>query len=81
MVDATEENAITLPANEAARTMRTMRFIMLLVITLAVGAGFLYVYTNAQKDTQAEIQEQQNAAQEATDAYRKNQEEMMRQMQ
>lgn len=58
-----------------------MRFIMLLVIALAVGAGFLYVYTNAQKATQAEIQEQQGAAQEATDAYRKNQEEMMRQMQ
>ncbi len=58
-----------------------MRFIMLLVMALAVGAGFLYLYTNVQKGTQAEIQEQQNAAQKATDEYRKNQEEMMRQMQ
>lgn len=61
--------------------MRTMRFVMLLVIALAVGAGFLYVFTNAQKQTQGEIEEQQNAAQDAADAYRKNQEDMMRQLQ
>ncbi len=58
-----------------------MRFMLLLVIALAIGAGFLYMYTNIQKGTQAEIEEQQNAAQKATDEYRKNQAEMMRQMQ
>ena len=81
MEHAAEGNGLTVARERSGPYHPDMRFVMLLVIALAVGAGFLYVFTNAQRQTQGEIEEQQNAAQDAADAYRKNQEDMMRQLQ
>lgn len=58
-----------------------MRFIAMLVIGLAVAGVMLYFFLGQQKMLLVKTQQSQGSAQSAADAYRKNQENMMKQLQ
>lgn len=57
-----------------------MRFIMMIVVALALGLGVYYVMLSDDGGAQTNTQEAAQGAKAATDAYKKNQEDMMRQI-
>ncbi len=57
-----------------------MRIILAFVIALAIGGGVYYVMMSDSSGVQAESRDVANNAKAATDAYKKNQEDMMRQL-
>ena len=57
-----------------------MRFILLTLITLGIGGAIYYFYSEQQLDLFDRVSNSQNAAQEATDAYRQKQQDMMNQL-
>ncbi len=57
-----------------------MRILLLLLVALAVGGGVFYVMSGQQQATLVKVQDSQNSAQDKADAYKKNQEDMMKQL-
>lgn len=65
---------------DRASTMRSMRLLLMLVIGLGVG-GLIYYYTlNQQADMGTSATKSTQSAQDAADAYKKNQADMMKQL-
>jgi len=58
----------------------TMRFILMIVIALALGLGVYYVMLSDNGSAQTNTREAANDAKSAADAYKKSQEDMMRQL-
>ena len=58
-----------------------MRMMLMLLLGLAIGGAMLYFFSTNQLNMQAEVMQKQSAAQEKADAYRKNQEKMMKELQ
>jgi len=58
-----------------------MRIILAFVIVLAIGGGVYYVMVSDSSGVQTESRDAANNAKAAADAYRKNQEDMMKQLQ
>ncbi len=57
-----------------------MKLLLTIAIALLVGIGIWYFVLQNQDGMQMQINSAQNDAQEKTDAYRKQQEEMMKQL-
>lgn len=57
-----------------------MRFLLLLIIACGIGAGVYYVVLSNGATAQERATDAQQQAQQATDAYRKTQEDYMRQL-
>ncbi len=57
-----------------------MKFLLTVAIALAIGGGVYYVTMSDSSGVQAESSDAANNAKAATDAYKKNQEDMMRQL-
>lgn len=57
-----------------------MKFLLTVAIALAIGGGVYYVTMSDSSGVQAESRDAANNAKAATDAYKKNQEDMMRQL-
>ncbi len=57
-----------------------MRMLVMLVIGLAVAGTVAFFFLQQQENVQVEVQESQNAAQKAADAYKKNQADMMKKL-
>lgn len=58
-----------------------MRFLLLLIVALALMGGGYYVMTSQSSGMQAESRDAANDAKANADAYKKNQEDMMKQLQ
>ncbi len=57
-----------------------MRILLILVIGLAIAGVVLYFFMGSQLQMQSNIQQQESSAQGAADAYKKSQQDMMRQL-
>ncbi len=60
--------------------MHAMRILLMLIVCLAIGLGIYYVSSSEQQVSPAKVMEQQNKAQVQADAYKKSQEDMMKQL-
>lgn len=58
-----------------------MKLILTILIALAIGGGIYYVTSSQGTGMQAESRDAANNAKAAADAYKKNQEDMMKQLQ
>lgn len=58
-----------------------MKLILTILIALAIGGSVYYVMTSQGTGVQTESRDAANNAKAAADAYKKNQEDMMRQLQ
>ena len=71
---------ITITSSGKPDTINDMRMLVLLVIGLAVAGVIAFFFMQQQKEVQGKVVEQQISAQEAADAYRKNQADMMKKL-